>query len=83
MKLGTILANIAETNGTTREQLKVEFLEKIEDHQEKLLLMECYKAACLGDKSIRWKGKIVPPETLIKEGFSIEADRCGFKYCFE
>lgn len=83
MSLGTLLATIAENQGITREQLKAEFLEKVKDHQEEKLLMECLRAACHGDKSIRWREKILPPETLMTEGFYLVSDRTGYRYHFE
>ena len=82
MKLGNLLANIADTEGTTREQLKTEFLQKIEGHTEEKLLRACYEAACNGRKYIGFGRNVLPPESLENEGFELEPTACGFNYCF-
>lgn len=82
MKLGTLLAKIAETEDETREQLKVEFLERIRNHREEKLLMECYSSACAGRKYISFGRNAVPPEELKKEGFTLKASKTGFNYHF-
>lgn len=83
MTLGSILANIAESEGNTREQWKAEFLAEIEENPEKVLLKECYEAACSGKKHILFKRKALPPESLETEGFFIEKASIGLWYCFE
>lgn len=83
MKLGTLLANIAETEGNTREQLKAEALEKIKGHKEETLLMKCYDSACAGRKYISFGRNVLPPESLNEEGFELRDNGCSFDYCFE
>lgn len=83
MTLGNLLANIAETEGNTREQWKAEFLKRIQGHKEEKLLRECFEAACSGQKHISLGRKTLPPAELEGEGFEVEATACGFSYCFE
>ena len=81
--LGNLLANIADTDGTTRRLHSAEFLRRVEGHPEKKLLMECHAAACRGEKKIRFKKNVLPPESLEKEGFYLVGDDPGNLYCFE
>lgn len=82
MQLGTLLANIAGTEGNTREQWKTEFLKCAKGHREEKLLMDCYKSACQGRTFIDFK-KGIPPASLIKEGFTLVDNNGLLEYHFE
>lgn len=82
MKLGNHLMMIAEATGEQKEELKEQFLEKIQDHREEKLLRECLVAACAGHKYISFGRNILPPEELKNEGFVLKPASCGYNYCF-
>lgn len=83
MKLGTILVRITETEGKEREKLQREFAERMKGHPEEKLLMDCYVAACKGNKYISFGRNVLPPDSLKDEGFKLKAAACGFNYHFE
>ena len=83
MKLGTILVNIAETEGPTREQWKTEFVERVKGHKEEKLLMECYTSACAGRKYLGFGRNVLPPECLAEEGFVLRSVNGFYEYHFE
>lgn len=82
MNLGTMLAKIADTNGSEKEALKEEFLKKVDGHKEEVLLRECLKSADAGRKYISFGRNILPPEDLKREGFELRPGTYGFNYCF-
>lgn len=83
MTLGNLLANIADTQGNTREQWETEFLKRIAGHREEKLLKACLEKAWQGQKYISLGKHCLPPESLKNEGFYIEKEFSGYKYCFE
>ncbi len=74
MRLGTVLSNIVETEGTTREQWKVEFENRVLGHKDENLLLACFKEACNGRRYIVLDKGTLPPASLEEEGFHFEKE---------
>ena len=67
-----------------KDEAKVKaFNEAIENHPEHKLLVACLERAQNGSSFISFGRNICPPETLNREGFHLELDGFGFKYCWD
>lgn len=73
IKLGTVLANVSETEGMTREQWKSEFELRVTGHKDENLLLACLKEACRGKHYIVLESP--PPANLEVEGFRLEKEQ--------
>lgn len=83
MTLGTRLYNIAQTEGTQREQLIQEFKQDIANHKEEKLLAECLAAAERGRNFIDLGKKVLTPQSLEAEGFFLVKSGNVYNYCWE
>jgi len=86
MNLATLLASIADAqiakDDAKKEELKSEFLKRIQGHDEQEILMESLGSALAGRKYISFGRNACPPESLNNEGFKLRDTGCMFDYYF-